>query len=198
MTAGFLLRAVAGGVAAPVPLSEWFLLVAAFGSLFMVAGKRYAELQPGRRRAAGRGPWSATRASYLRFVWSLAAAVTVIGYCLWAFEVGRGPRTTAVWAELSVAPFVLAILRYAVDVDGGDAGAPEDIVLRRPRAAWCSASLWLVIVRGRLPMSSAERRRRPLLTGWGRTAPTRAPGTSERPTVPTLLRSRDARPPCAA
>ena len=37
---GFLLRAMAGGVASDIPLSQWFLLVASFGSLFMVAGKR--------------------------------------------------------------------------------------------------------------------------------------------------------------
>src|SRR5699024_2440347 len=41
---GFLLRAIAGGVAAGLLLSQWFLLVMAFGSLFMVAGKRYAEI----------------------------------------------------------------------------------------------------------------------------------------------------------
>ncbi|HEU5484316.1 MAG TPA: decaprenyl-phosphate phosphoribosyltransferase, partial [Microlunatus sp.] len=44
VSSGFLLRAIAGGVAVGVPLSQWFLLVASFGSLFMVAGKRYSEL----------------------------------------------------------------------------------------------------------------------------------------------------------
>ena len=33
-----------GGLAADMPISEWFLLVAGFGSLFIVAGKRYSEL----------------------------------------------------------------------------------------------------------------------------------------------------------
>ena len=42
--AGFLLRAIAGGAAAGIELSQWFLLAAAFGSLFMAAGKRYAEI----------------------------------------------------------------------------------------------------------------------------------------------------------
>ena len=37
---GFLMRAVAGGLAADLSISQWFLLVAGFGSLFMVAGKR--------------------------------------------------------------------------------------------------------------------------------------------------------------
>ena len=44
VAAGFLMRAVAGGIAADLPLSQWFLLVSGFGSLFIVAGKRYSEL----------------------------------------------------------------------------------------------------------------------------------------------------------
>ena len=44
VSSGFMLRAMAGGVAAGIYLSQWFLLVAAFGSLFMAAGKRYAEI----------------------------------------------------------------------------------------------------------------------------------------------------------
>jgi decaprenyl-phosphate phosphoribosyltransferase len=31
---------------------------------------------------------------------------------------------------LSMVPFTIAMLRYAVDVDGGLAGEPEDIALR--------------------------------------------------------------------
>ncbi len=45
VSSAYLLRAIAGGVAAGINLSQWFLLVMAFASLFMVAGKRYAELQ---------------------------------------------------------------------------------------------------------------------------------------------------------
>ncbi|MDQ2788510.1 MAG: decaprenyl-phosphate phosphoribosyltransferase, partial [Actinomycetota bacterium] len=44
VASGFLLRAIAGGAAAGIVLSQWFLLTTAFGSLFMVAGKRYAEI----------------------------------------------------------------------------------------------------------------------------------------------------------
>src|SRR6202167_2152947 len=40
VSAGFLIRAIAGGVAAGIYLSQWFLLMMAFGSLFMGAGKR--------------------------------------------------------------------------------------------------------------------------------------------------------------
>ena len=133
---GFLLRAIAGGVASEEPISQWFLIVAGFGSLFMAAGKRYSELsqanaqtatdgasKPARRSLAGYTP------TYLRFVWATSAAVTITAYCLWAFEVSSAPSSLP-WAAWSIVPFVLAILRYAIDVDRGEAEAPEDVVLR--------------------------------------------------------------------
>ena len=52
VSSAYLIRAIAGGVAANIPLSQWFLLVMTFGSLFMVAGKRYAELQLAERTGA--------------------------------------------------------------------------------------------------------------------------------------------------
>ena len=45
VSAGFVLRAVAGGVATGGPLSNWFLIVASFGSLLIVTGKRSGEKQ---------------------------------------------------------------------------------------------------------------------------------------------------------
>ncbi|MGY1804682.1 decaprenyl-phosphate phosphoribosyltransferase [Blastococcus sp. SYSU D00922] len=128
VASGFLLRGIAGGAAAGLLLSQWFLLVAAFGSLFMVAGKRYSELVLVGDEAATRKTLQEYSRSYLRFVWSLSAGVAVTAYSLWAFEmVERQPGVP--WATISVAPFVLGILRYAVDVDKGTAGAPEEIVL---------------------------------------------------------------------
>jgi decaprenyl-phosphate phosphoribosyltransferase len=127
VSSGFLIRAIAGGVAASIPLSQWFLLVMAFGSLFMAAGKRYAELQLAERTGAKiRRSLESYTSSYLRFVWTLAATAVVICYGLWAFE---RDGDTGSWFAVSMIPFVVAILRYAVDIDGGEAGEPEDIAL---------------------------------------------------------------------
>jgi decaprenyl-phosphate phosphoribosyltransferase len=128
VSSGFLLRAIAGGVAAGIPLSQWFLLVMAFGSLFMAAGKRYAELQLAERTGAKiRKALESYTNTYLTFVWTLSATAVVICYGLWAFEQdGRGGS----WYVISMIPFTIAILRYAVDVDGGLAGEPEEIALR--------------------------------------------------------------------
>ncbi len=127
VSSGFLIRAIAGGVAAGIPLSQWFLLVFAFGSLFMAAGKRYAELQLAERTGAKiRKSLERYTSSYLRFVWTLAATAVVLCYALFAFERDGG---SAGWWAVSIIPFTVAILRYAVDIDGGDAGEPEEIAL---------------------------------------------------------------------
>ena len=44
VAAGFVLRAVGGGAAVNARISTWFLIVAAAGSLFIVTGKRSAEV----------------------------------------------------------------------------------------------------------------------------------------------------------
>jgi decaprenyl-phosphate phosphoribosyltransferase len=44
-----------------------------------------------------------------------------------------------------MAPFVLAVLRYAVSVDAGVAGEPEEIALR-DRVLQALALMWLTLV----------------------------------------------------
>ncbi|MCE3550355.1 decaprenyl-phosphate phosphoribosyltransferase [Pseudonocardia sp. RS11V-5] len=129
VASGFLMRAIAGGVAAAIPLSQWFLLAAGFGSLFMVAGKRYAEMMLAERTGAKiRKSLESYSPSYLRFVWALSATVLIMTYGLWAFEI-REAHHNSVWSVISIVPFVVAVLRYSVDVDNGDGGEPEEIAL---------------------------------------------------------------------
>jgi decaprenyl-phosphate phosphoribosyltransferase len=128
VSSGFLIRGIAGAAAASIHLSQWFLLVLAFGSLFLAAGKRYAELQLAERTGAKiRRALENYTSTYLRFVWTLSATAVVMCYGLWAFERDHG---SAGWFSVSMVPFTIAILRYAVDVDGGLAGEPEEIALR--------------------------------------------------------------------
>ncbi|MDI2126269.1 decaprenyl-phosphate phosphoribosyltransferase [Yinghuangia seranimata] len=130
VASGFLFRAMVGGVAADIPLSRWFLLTAGFGSLFMVAGKRYSEMVlMGEEAAKTRASLANYSITYLRFVWQMSVAVTVLTYSLWAFDIPRGGSTLA-WQQLSLVPFGFVLLRYAVYVDAGTAGAPEDVVLK--------------------------------------------------------------------
>jgi decaprenyl-phosphate phosphoribosyltransferase len=150
VSSGFLIRAIAGGVAANIPLSQWFLLMMAFGSLFMVAGKRYAELQVAERTGAAiRKALESYTSTYLRFVWTMSATAVVLCYGLWAFE---RDRHSGSWFAVSMVPFTIAILRYAVDVDGGLAGEPEDIALR-DRVLQLLALAWIATVGAAVALS---------------------------------------------
>ncbi|RDI48449.1 decaprenyl-phosphate phosphoribosyltransferase [Nocardia mexicana] len=129
VSSGFLLRAVAGGAAANIEPSQWFLLVMAFGSLFMAAGKRYAELKIALDTGAKiRKSLQYYTPTYLRFIWTLSATALVIFYSLWAFQQQETKDTQ--WYAISIVPLTIAVLRYAVDVDGGEAGEPEEIALK--------------------------------------------------------------------
>ena len=129
VASGFLLRAIAGGVASDIPLSQWFLLVAAFGSFFMVAGKRYSEIKSLGSEAGTRKSLTRYSESYLRFAWMLAAVMVLISYSLWAFEFRGGGAYAVPWTAISIAPFTLGLLQYALEVDAGNAGEPEEVVL---------------------------------------------------------------------
>jgi decaprenyl-phosphate phosphoribosyltransferase len=128
VASGFLLRAIAGGVATQVELSRWFLIAAGFGSLFMAAGKRYAEKRMVQETGLAIRPvLSQYTTTYLRFVWTLSAGVLVTTYSLWAFTMH--PSSSNQWGVISIIPFVMAVLKYSVDVDSGAGGEPEEVVL---------------------------------------------------------------------
>jgi len=128
VASGFLLRAIAGGVATHILLSQWFLIAAGFGSLFMAAGKRYAEVRLAQDTGVDIRPvLKHYTSTYLRFVWTMSAGVLVTTYALWAFAMHQA--TPNEWSVVSIVPFVVALLRYSVDVDSGAAGEPEEIIL---------------------------------------------------------------------
>ncbi len=144
VSAGFVLRGIAGGVAVGVPLSSWFLLVTSFGALYVVAGKRYAELTSSSEdRFEHRPSLDRYSDTYLRHVLTLAAGLSAISYCLWAFEV---PRTgmSQMLMQLSIVPFVTALLRYSHIVMGGGGGEPEEVFLH-DRVLVALGLLWIVL-----------------------------------------------------
>ena len=145
VASAFLLRAIAGGVATGIPLSQWFLLVAAFGSFFMVAGKRYSEMKALGGEAGTRRSLTRYSESYLRFAWMMAAVMVLISYSLWAFE-NRGNGVLGVpWTAISIAPFTLALLQYALEVDAGTADEPEEVVLN-DRVLQGLGVVWVAVI----------------------------------------------------
>lgn len=131
---GFVLRAVAGGVATHVALSSWFLVVASFGALFVTAGKRLAEhVSLGDTRVAHRSVLKEYDTAYLRSTVTLTATVTVTAYCLWAFDRSNGlvlrAGPGATWIAITVVPVVVGVLVMLRLLFDGQGGAPEEIFL---------------------------------------------------------------------
>ncbi len=73
--------------------------------------------------------------NFLRSVRILSAGVTVTAYCLWAFERASQPQSGGhpIWFQLSIVPFVIALLHVLRLLDAGEGAAPEDLALHDRR-----------------------------------------------------------------
>jgi decaprenyl-phosphate phosphoribosyltransferase len=136
VSAGFVLRAVAGGAAVHVPISPWFVIVTSSSALFVLTGKRSAEFATlGDARASHREVLGAYTDGFLRFTRMIAASLAIISFCLWAFQRsalvdgGHGGADN-VFFRLAILPFVLGILSVELAVESGSGGAPEEFVLK--------------------------------------------------------------------
>lgn len=142
VAAGFVLRAAGGAVAVDVPMSRWFVLCVTFGSLFIVVGKRYAELQELGVGAGTRTTLDAYTPGFLRMLLSASLGGALISYCVWAFDAAVG--TDLPLYELSVVPMIAALFRYLLVLERGEGSAPEE-VFARDRVLQLSGVLWIII-----------------------------------------------------
>ena len=143
ISGGFVLRAVAGGVAPPVALSRWFLLVISAAAVCVAAGKRHAELRRSQSENSARRRVLDSYTRRLRFVVAASAGVAAVR----VLDVGSSASrtwTVCPWRPLTILPFAACLLRYGALVRAGAGEAPEELILkrpgasgRRPGAGWC-------------------------------------------------------------
>ncbi len=139
VAAGFVLRAVAGAAATGVPVSQWFFIVTSFGALFMISGKRAAEAaEMGDDASEFRSVLAAYSTSYTAYLRAVTSGGMLVAYCMWAFEKAADSLNPPAvpWYHLSILPFVMAVLRYALVLDqGAGLRARGDRPARPPVAA---------------------------------------------------------------
>lgn len=140
IAAGFVLRAIAGAVAASVATSGWFLLCTAFGALFLSVEKRHQEIR-GLNDIA-----SAHRASLQHYTADMLKQFQIIivpgmlmSYSLYSFFSPYGQ------AMLATVPFVLfGIMRYQLIANSTSlAETPEEVLLTDTPLQAC-IGLWVV------------------------------------------------------
>ena len=144
VSAGFVIRAIGGAVATDVPMSTWFLLTTSFGSLFIVTGKRYAELRELGDGAQVRQTLEDYTSGFLRIVLSVSCGAALVTYCIWAFDTKEIAGTTWPFYELSIVPMLIALLRYTLVIEQGHGSAPEEVFMAD---RWLQAMglVWVVV-----------------------------------------------------
>jgi decaprenyl-phosphate phosphoribosyltransferase len=139
---GFVLRAAAGGTAAGVPVSNWFLLVSLFGALFLVAGKRKAEEAASDARS--RPVLVAYSAAWLDQLVTVSLLGTSLSYGLWAFQY-LGDDVIRQLLAVSFLPFLTGLLRYGLLVSTGRGELPEHEIFR-DRVLLIAGATWAVLL----------------------------------------------------
>ncbi len=143
VAAGFVLRMVAGGIATDTILSSWFTTVAVFSSLLVVTGKRFAEInEMGENNTSSRAVLAHYTPNYLRMVVGIALAVATAAYCQWAFG-HTDANSSLLWFQLSAVPWTLSLLRFALLLEKGHGGAPEDLLMG-DRTMQILGVIWLI------------------------------------------------------
>ena len=129
ISAGFILRAVAGAVVIDSPISPWLYICTGLGAVFVVLSKRRSELAvAGEQAREQRGILAAYTLPLLDQLITVAASATLVAYTLYTVASDNLPDNHAM---LLTVPFVVyGLFRYMYLVQRKDLGeTPEDIIL---------------------------------------------------------------------
>lgn len=150
---GFVLRAVAGGAAAQVELSSWFLLCTTLGALFLAVEKRRQEMKVLKEKA------SQHRAVFDKYSFELISRMeaVIVPSLVTCYAMYSSKAPSGNWMMLTV-PFVLyGLFRYLLlSTTRNITGTPEDVLLK-DRPIQISIILWIItsagVVYGWIPQS---------------------------------------------
>jgi decaprenyl-phosphate phosphoribosyltransferase len=141
LTAGFVLRPLAGSAATGVPPSAPFLGVCLLAALGVAAGKRVAEVAAlGDDAHHHRHSLRHYTVDMLRLTRNLALVGAVACYIGWALTRPTGHLRT--FELISAVPLSVALARYAWCNDRGQGGAPEELALS-DRMLQVAGVVWL-------------------------------------------------------
>lgn len=144
ISAGFVLRAVAGAVAVDVPISSWLLVCATLLALFLALSKRRHELVLLGGAAEDHRPILDEYSPYLLDqMISVVTASTVIAYTVYAISPDTAARLGTSRLGLTV-PFVLyGIFRYLYLVHQKKEGGSPSALVVSDRPLLLCVGLWI-------------------------------------------------------
>ncbi|HWC31211.1 MAG TPA: decaprenyl-phosphate phosphoribosyltransferase [Dehalococcoidia bacterium] len=130
ISAGFVLRALAGAYAIDVPTSPWLYVVTALGALFLAITKRRAEVSLLQGDATShRSTLEQYTPALLDQMTAMVTASTVIAYALYTFTAENLPTNHMMMITI---PFVAyGVFRYLfLSLTRDEGGSPEEVLLK--------------------------------------------------------------------
>ncbi|MEA2625233.1 MAG: hypothetical protein QOD06_1278 [Candidatus Binatota bacterium] len=147
IAAGFVVRAVAGGIAIAVYVSPWLVICSFLLALFLALGKRRHEVVLLETRAAShRASLRDYSPYFLDQMIAVVTASTVVAYAIYtaSSEVREKLQTEHLYLTL---PFVLyGIFRYLYLVHQREEGGNPTQLLLSDRPLWVNVVLWIATV----------------------------------------------------
>ncbi len=145
ISAGFVLRAVAGAVVISVDISPWLLVVATLLSLFLGFAKRRHELiTMGEKAVSHRRSLEEYSPALLDQFMAVVASSTIIAYSLYAFTSTTGREHHLL---MFTVPFVIyGLLRYLYLVYQRNEGGSPEMILLKDRPMMITIVLWMVTI----------------------------------------------------
>ncbi len=146
VSAGYLLRAVAGALIIDVDPSPWLYTTIGLGALFIVLGKRYSELRTaGSNAATQRGVLEQYSQPFLSQLLGITATATLVAYALYTFTTNTASNVPDDHSMMLTLPFVVfGLFRYLYLVNNTDEAESPELVMLRDKPLVIAVLGWAV------------------------------------------------------
>jgi 4-hydroxybenzoate polyprenyltransferase len=130
VASGYVLRAGAGAVAVGVDPSPWLYVVTGAAALFIVLGRRYAEVRLAEKQGVlQRSVLSSYAGPFISQLISISATTALVSYTLYAVEADNLPANHTMLLTVPFVAFGLFRYLYLLNTDP-EAEAPEQLISR--------------------------------------------------------------------
>ena len=144
ISAGFIIRVVAGAVAIGVPMSPWLYVCMGFGSLYIALSKRMGELMSDNGNGHdGRTLLEFYTQELLSSMLTIVLSATLIAYCLYTFIADNLPSNNSMMLTI---PFVVyGMLRYLYLVRIEGKGERPEIIIVKDIPILLCVGMWFFV-----------------------------------------------------
>ena len=153
VASGYVIRAVTGALAIEVDPSPWLYTTTGAGALFIVLGRRYAEVRlAGEDASRQRAVLARYSEPFISQLLTISATAALLSYTLYTIEAENLPANNSMLFTLPLV--VLGLFRYLYLLNhSAEAEAPEQLIVRDVAllstvVAWLAVSAAVLLLNG--------------------------------------------------